>query len=119
MEDTMRIAPLTAPRPAKDTMNRRSTDVNKLTFTFQTVIQIVSTAITIVGVTWWSNAEMKSDIRDMRTRMEFESKIKVANDRADDLIAENMKESIAELRRQSTLLQLQYGELSKQIAQRR
>jgi hypothetical protein len=51
--------------------------------------------------------------------MEYDSKLQEANDRADAAAAENMKESIAELRRQSTLLQLQYGELSKQISQRR
>jgi hypothetical protein len=117
--DVSQMRPVPLSPPLKDTMNRRSTDVNRLTFTFQTVIQIVSTAITIMGVTWWSNAEMKSDIRDMRTRMEYDSKIQEANDRANAVMADNMKESIAELKRQSTLLQLQYGELSKQISQRR
>jgi hypothetical protein len=118
--EAVAMRPVPQSPPAKEHMTeRRSSDVNKLTFTFQTMIQIVSTAITIIGVTWWSNAEMKSDIRDMRTRMEYDSKLQEANDRADAAAAENMKESIAELRRQSTLLQLQYGELSKQISQRR
>lgn len=64
--DNIAVAPL----------NRRSSDVSRLTFPLQTVIQIVSTAITVLGVSWWTSAEMRSDIRDIRTSMEYERQIK-------------------------------------------
>ena len=60
----------------------RSTDVSKLTATLPTVVAIVFTALAVSGAQYVAQAgqreaqaEMQSDIRDMRTRMEYEAKL--------------------------------------------
>lgn len=104
----------------------RATDASRLMFPLPIVAAIVGTAITVVGGQYISNAgirdqqrEIQSDIRDMKTRMEMQAQIDVArNDtRLSDM--KSQSDSIAELRRLTQLLQMQYAEISKQIQQQK
>ena len=103
-------APVEAPVPIRD-----SSDATKLKFPIGTVAAIVGTAIGVVTAQNLSQADMKSDVRDILTRMEYQSKIDEADKRAQDVIYEAMKQDLGQLRAQVQLLQLQYAELNKQM----
>jgi hypothetical protein len=65
-----------------------------------------------------SQLRSESDIRDLRTRMEYQQKVDEADNRAQAAVTENLNTTVTQLRSQVQLLQLQYTELSKQILQR-
>lgn len=96
----------------------QSTDATKLKFPIGTVAAIVGTAIGVVTAQQLSQAGMKSDIRDILTRMEYQAKINDADKRAQDVIYDTMKSDLGSLRAQVQLLQLQYAEINKQIQKR-
>mgnify|MGYP001562517121 CR=1 FL=1 len=87
------------------------------------VIAIVATALSVTGAQYvvqsgqrQSQADIQSDIRDMKTRMELRVEVDQARNelRANEIQSQN--DAILELKRLTQLLQIQYSELSKQIA---
>jgi hypothetical protein len=64
-------------------------------------------------------AEISGVVSAMSTNLEAEARVKAADQRADAIVIDNLKQSVDELKRQTQLLQLQYVELSKQFTQRR
>ncbi len=97
----------------------RATDVSKLSFPIQIVIAIVVSAVSASGTIWMTQrgnekeqAAMRSDIRDVLTRMQGQSDLDAANRRLQELQTNQMKESIDELRRQTQLLEIQYRQLA-------
>lgn len=104
----------------------RSTDVSKLSFPFQIVIAIAVSAVSASATIWavqrnteTAIASMQSDIRDVLTRMEAQTKLDEANRRLADLQTNNMKESIDDLGNRVKLMELQYTQLAKEIIQGR
>lgn len=97
---------------------RRSTDVSRLKFPLGMVAAIVGTAIGIVTSQQIGQASLKSDMRDILTRMELSAKVSEADKRAQDVIYDTLQQSVKDLKGQVQLLQLQYGELTKQMQQK-
>ena len=101
----------------------RTTDVSKITFTWQVVIVIVSTALTAYASQW----QMRSDVRDILTRMELGARIEESQSKlyANDLAAlkssieaqsSAMKASIDAIQRRQEMQQIQISQLSDAIA---
>lgn len=108
----------------------KTTDVSHISLTVPMAIAMAVTIASLVGGFWAvmdrKSAEIEkvanvtaSDVRDIKTTITLQAKVDEANDRADAIVQDSMKQSVDELRRQVTLLQIQYQELSKQITQRR
>jgi hypothetical protein len=103
--------------------NRRSTDASKLTFPLQLVVLIVATAITIYTTT----AGIRSDLRDIGTRLELSRDIaKAQSVTADERLqalkasidaqALTMKAAIEAVSKKQELQALQIAELSEKIS---
>lgn len=103
----------------------KTTDVSRVSLTVPMAIGMAVFVAAMVGGFWATiytysqrTTEIASDVRDIKTRLEFQSKIDEANKRADSMVQDTMKVSIDELRRQMQLLQMQYAELAKQITRK-
>jgi hypothetical protein len=79
------------------------------------VLAIVCSALTVGGGIWATNAGLRSDVRDILTRMELQAKIDDAQTKAQDNQIQMMGESIAAMQRRLELVQLQYQELREQL----
>lgn len=84
----------------------------------------------IVGAFWQvrgsDNAEVAKQLSainnamaQMSTNLAAEARINAADKRADGVVIDSLNKSVEELKRQTTLLSLQYAEMSKQMSQRR
>lgn len=93
----------------------RSTDVSRLSFPIQMVIAIVASALTVGGGIWATNAGLRSDVRDILTRMESEQRIRAIETRAQEDRANSMNDSINEMKRRMELIQLQYNQLREDM----
>ena len=96
----------------------RSTDASKLTFPVQMMIAAILMTATIIGAVYGltggireSQAQMQSDIRDMRTRMELQAEIDRARNEARGVEQKATNAAVDDLRRLTQLLQIQYNEL--------
>lgn len=103
----------------------RSTDADRVTFTGRMLIGAVVMTGSIIGSVYGltggireSQLRTESDMRDLRTRMEYQQRVNEADARAQTVVFDNMKTTVEQLRAQVQLLQLQYAELNKQIRQR-
>jgi uncharacterized protein HemX len=108
-----------------ETRTPRSTDAERVTFTGKMLIGAVLMTASIIGSVYGltggireSQLRSESDMRDLRTRMEYQQRVNEADARAQAVVFENMKSTVEQLRAQVQLLQLQYAELNKQIRQR-
>lgn len=84
---------------------RQSTDASKLSFPLQVVILIV----TVAGSVWASTYNLKSDVRDILTRMEYQQKLNEAQNA-------NSNAKIADVRLQQEKLDTLVKDLQKQVA---
>lgn len=91
---------MTPPNPKEAT-----NDASRLTFPVQTVILIVTTALSVVGSTWG----MRSDLRDIQTRAELRQ-IAYEQDRKTN------EEQIKALRAQVELLRYDFNEMNLTLA---
>lgn len=80
-------------------------DASRLTFPVQTVILIVTTALSVVGSTWG----MRSDLRDIQTRSELRQ-IAYEQDRKTN------EDQIKALRAQVELLRYDFNEMNLTLA---
>ncbi len=100
----------------------RATDAAKITFPVQMVIGAVIMTASIIGAVYGmtngireSQLKTESDMRDLRTRQEYQQRVNEADARAQSVVFDNMKSTVEQLRAQVQLLQLQYAEINKQI----
>ncbi len=105
---------------------RRSADASKLNFPLQLVIMIVCTAITVYASQASSQASIRSDIRDILTRLELGRDTQKAQAAAQEermnalkvsieTTATTMKGSIDAITRRQEMQQIQIGELKDAI----
>ncbi len=101
---------------------RLAPEASKLTFTWQVVIFIVTTALTAYA----SQLQIRSDVRDILTTMRYaekvdESQAKLQDERMSalkssiDLQASTMKDAIAAIQRRQEMQQIQIAELKDAI----
>jgi hypothetical protein len=96
----------------------RSTDAARLTFPLQLVMVIIGSILS-AAISGWafssgikqSQFDMQSDMRELRTRMEMQLQIDTARNESRTIEIKAQSDSIAELRRLTQLLQLQYQAL--------
>lgn len=80
-------------------------DASRLTFPVQTVILVVSIVLSVVGSTWG----MRSDLRDIQTRVELRQESYVED-------RENMQQSIKNLQAKVELMTLEIQNLNLALA---
>jgi hypothetical protein len=110
--------------PPMSSPARRVTDVNRLSFQMPTVAAIVIAAIGIAGSQYFFQSGIRSDLRDMRTRLELQAEVDKARNEArtteikafNDRV-EMLNQSMADLRRLTQMLQIQYQELNAKGSQ--
>lgn len=113
-----------APRAA------RATDFTKTNIPLMMAITaIISAVMSTVAASafFWTmemgkrvdQAEMKGDIRVILQRLDSDGRVQEANRRVDQVNVESMNESIKTLQGNVKMLELQYGQLSKELAQGR
>lgn len=95
--------------------NRRSTDAAGITFSLQLVIMIVAGIIGTTGAFWVATAALRSDVRDILTRMED----RVKNDDLRDSVQKEqyteMNQKLLSQQRQYELLRLEFQQLREQM----
>lgn len=115
-------APASETPEMTDSRPARATDASKLTFPVQMVIAMIVMTVSIIGAVYGmtngmreSQLRAESDMRDLKTRMEYQQRVNEADARAQQVVFDNMKQTVEQLRAQVQLLQLQYSEINKQI----
>lgn len=105
---------------------RRSTDASRLSFPLQLVVLIVATAISVYATNYGVQWQLKSDMRDIVTRLELGRDVSKAQAQAQDerfsalkasieSQAITMKGSIDAISRRQEMQQIQIGELKDAI----
>ena len=95
--------------------DRRSTDISRLTFPLQLVILIASTAVTASLAIWGTQAGLRSDVRDIRTRAELQAEINQAQVKLADERAAALKEAMTAMQRRQELQQYEVQGLKEAI----
>lgn len=88
-----------------ETAQMNPVDVAKLRFTPQIVIGIITMAVTIAGGMWASTYGLRSDVRDILTRLSLQTELDIARTKLQDERAANLKDSIDSMRRRQELQQ--------------
>ena len=97
-------------------------DATKLMVSTRVVVGIVTAVLVIVGSAWASTWGLRSDVRDILTRMEAQQRATDARDKLLDVQAQatkdqaqSLKIAMDDMRRRQELQQYEIGELSKAI----
>ncbi len=83
--------------------DRRWTDVTRLTFTPQIVAAIVVTALSVFGAMWASQSGLRSDVRDILTRMDSEAQLAEVNSKLMQERSETLGKAIEAMQRRQEL----------------
>ncbi len=109
--------------PTRADREEKTTDASKLSFPIQMVIMIVGAFLSAFGAMQLSTSTMKSDIRDMRTRLEMQSEVDKASERVRSMQNEvlekamkTMDATMVELKQQSQLHNLQITAMQGTLA---
>ncbi len=90
-------------------------DVTKLVATPRIVFAIVTTVVLIFSTIWASTSGLRSDVRDILTRMTTEERVSVANAKVQELNNQLIKDSLGAVTKRQDLLTLQYNQLNEQM----
>ena len=90
-------------------------DPSKVMFTPKIVGSIVGTALLVSGSMWAFNTGMRSDVRDILTRMEAQKTAIEQAVKLQDVQTASIKTSVDEMRRRQELQQMQIAELKESI----
>jgi hypothetical protein len=85
--------------------DRRITDVSRLRFTPQMVVMIVSMTLGVAGGMWASTTGLRSDMRDILTRMDGQTKVAEINAKLQEERSQALRESIEAMKRRQELQQ--------------
>lgn len=94
---------------------RRLTDATQLQFSAQVVVFIISAFLTVAGAMWATTYSMRSDVRDILTKMEERKKIDELHDKLQDERSAAMRESIESMKRRQELQQYEIQGLKELI----
>lgn len=112
--------------PARDDKERRWTDASKLSFPLQLVIMIAGAIVTITlavtGAFWLTTSTLRSDVRDILTRMEMSSRLDQEKSDSQKIRDAALHEQINSLgtqisagERRQELLRLEFQQLREQV----
>lgn len=105
--------------PTRDDQNRRSTDASKLTFPLQMVIVIVGGILATVGAFWVATSSLRSDVRDILTRMELQTQTESERLKLQDERISDFRNALEEEKRQRTLQKYDIETRLKELEQRK
>ncbi len=109
--DTLDL-PMSPPR------EERRVNAERLSFPLPMVVAIVGTALAVSGGEYVANASMRSDVRDISTRIELQSKLKDERDENFRAAMTALSDQVKELRGESKLLQLQYQQIQLEMTKK-
>jgi len=95
----------------------KAVEASRLSFPLPMVAAIVGTALTVASANYISQAGLRSDVRDILTRMEFQSKLDEAEKKSRDMQSESTQDAINEMKRRLELVQIQYQQLRETMLQ--
>lgn len=90
-------------------------DVTKLVATPRIVFAIVTTVVLIFSTIWASNAGLRSDVRDILTRIQTEQRVNDEKGKLQEVHSQMIKDSLAAVQKRQELLTLQYNQLNEQM----
>ena len=93
----------------------RSTDALSLRFPLQYVTSLVAAAVVMSGAIWAANWGLRSDVRDILTRMDYQQKLEVEKGRLQDERLNALRDSLSEMKRRMELQQYEVQRLNETI----
>lgn len=105
-----------------DTMDKLSTlpvDAAKLVLTPRVVVAIVAAAITLAGGIWASTAGLRSDVRDILTRMDAQKATYESSMKLQEVQSAALKTSVDDMKRRQELQQYEIQQLKEAILRRK
>lgn len=94
-------------------------DASKLVLSTKVVVGIVATAIALAAGMWASTAGVRSDVRDILTRMEAQKTATESTAKLQEVQLQSVKIAVDEMRRRQELQQYEISQLKEAILQRR
>jgi len=101
--------------PPREDRPARATDASKLTFPLQLVIIIVSGVVATVGAFWVATSTLRSDVRDILTRMELASRSESDRMKLQDERIADQKAALDEEKRQRQLMRYDFEAQIKEL----
>lgn len=102
--------------PPREDQARRSTDASRLTFPLQLVIVIVGGIIATTGAFWVATSAIRSDVRDILTRMSMQAEIDKTTGKIQDERAKASSDAMSELKRQQQMQYYDIQDLKRDVA---
>lgn len=96
-------------------VERRTGDVSQLKLSPAMVATIVAASISIAGGVWATNYSLRSDVRDILTRMEAQADSAKADTKLQDERAANITRAISELKATATMQDLKISNLRELV----
>lgn len=90
-------------------------DATRLVLTPKVVATVVAFAVTIAGGVWASTAGLRSDVRDILTRMDAQQQAARANADVQKVTADALKTAVEDMRRRQELQQYEIQNLKEAI----
>lgn len=105
-----------APRRRRATTRyQRDTDASRLTFPLQLVIMVAVTVLSCAATLWLGLSGLKSDVRDIRTRMEMATEISTRDAKLLEERLNAVRETVTTLTREQRMQQLEVAQLKESI----
>ena len=112
--------------PLRDDQQRRSTDATKLTFPLPLMAAIVggliTIALTVSGAFWIATSTLRSDVRDILTRMEMQARTEAEKSETQKMRDASLRDQMSVLstqisaaERRQELLRLEFQQLREQV----
>jgi hypothetical protein len=93
----------------------RGTSAERLSFDLRMVAAITVASVGIAGTQWWSSSSQRSDLRDIKTRLEMRERIDAAEAKLQEDRAVQLRESIQAMRNRQELQQIEIQSLKEMI----
>jgi hypothetical protein len=93
----------------------RGTSADRLSFTLRMVVAITVAAVGIAGVQWANTSSLKSDIRDIKTRLEARDQLDEVQAKLQEERAVQLREAVQAMRNRQELQQIEIQSLKEMI----
>jgi hypothetical protein len=93
----------------------RATSATRIVFDVRMVAAITLTALGIAGAQWASSAGQRSDLRDIKTRLEMRERIDASEAKLQEDRAVQLREAIQAMRNRQEMQQLEIQDLKEMI----
>lgn len=94
-------------------------DATKLVLSLPVIVTIVIAAVSLGGVVWAANASLRSDVRDILTRMDAQKMAIESALRLQEVQSNSLKTAVDEMRRRQELQQYEISGLKETILRQR